>query len=45
MELHETYEPPALVDAGEFTDVTRGYPPGAWMDGSAPYPYYSPFAG
>ncbi|MBH1937423.1 lasso RiPP family leader peptide-containing protein [Streptomyces sp. AV19] len=40
MEQHETYEPPAIAEVGEFTVLTCGMSPGSYFDYMGAYPYY-----
>ncbi|WP_107082053.1 lasso RiPP family leader peptide-containing protein [Streptomyces caatingaensis] len=44
MERNDVYEPPRMVEAGEFAELTRGVPQGNWPDYSVMWPWY-PSAG
>ncbi|UGY92928.1 lasso RiPP family leader peptide-containing protein [Streptomyces gobiensis] len=41
----QVYEPPALVEVGEFAELTRGIPEGPELDFLPSLPLYEPFLG
>jgi hypothetical protein len=40
VERNDIYEPPQLVEVGEFAEETKGSPRGSWPDNDILYPWY-----